>query len=276
MNSQWCRDEFVFALSQDKAIFIKLKLRDKQEKELNKLLLKQENAPINFYLGTRTYLNWSGEIKDKDFWRWIAYLLPHKKPESDKLDSNDIVSRRCCNLFSIFRKQKEIPDDEEGELFINAPLNSPADQPKTPEDIQLQIIHRNDHKDQDWYHPEFKSMQNSYLAMYNRTSMEGTFLVTNIPEAERSFGLYKDGSYIILRGGAISRDVTVSVIRKDESGENFFVSGIDQVFPSIFELVEHFKQNNLPGIDNTLVEAFKRCSINENKRCRRCSSKDGK
>merc|ERR1719400_1542478 len=88
-------------------------------------------------------------------------------------------------------------------------------------------IHRNttsSHEDQDWYHPEFKSLRDSYLAMFNRTSMEGTFMVTNIPESEKSFGLYKDGNYLILRGGAISREVTVSVVRKDESGENFVIS----------------------------------------------------
>ena len=338
INSQWCRDEFVIAQSQDKAIFIRLKLDDEQEKELNELLSKQENAPIKLNLETRTYLNWSGEIADKEFWRWIAYLLPHKKPESDQGKSKSIVLRICCNLSCIFSNQRKCSNDKG---TVNEPLMNPNGSPiptlsnrnplsnpplgKTTniEKIPLNVIsdgntentqnanstatsgfnsstvkiqieadpdmessnpsdspmHRNtppSHEDQDWYHPEFKSLRDSYLAMFNRTSMEGTFMVTNIPESEKSFGLYKDGNYLIIRGGAISREVTVSVVRKDKSGENFIIPGIDQVFASIFELVEHFKQNNLPGIDNTLVEAFKRCSINENKRCRRCSSKDGK
>ena len=338
INSQWCRDEFVIAQRQDKAIFIRLKLDDEQEKELNELLSKQENAPIKLNLETRTYLSWSGEIADKEFWRWIAYLLPHKKPESDKGNSKNIVSRICCNLSSIFSNQRKNSDDRGtineplmnpnrspiSTLYNRNPLSNPplgktANVEKIPlndfsdsntkntqtanstatsgfnsstveiqieTDANMEFSNPSDSKvdrnpppsldDQDWYHPEFKSLRDSYLAMFNRTTMEGTFMVTNIPESERSFGLYKDGNYLILRGGAISREVTVSVIRKDESGENFVISGIDQVFSSIFELVEHFKQNNLPGVNNTLVEAFKRCSINETKRCRRCSSKDGK
>ena len=342
INSQWCRDEFVIAQSQEKAVFIRLKLSDEQEQELNNLLSKPENAPIKLNLETRTYLSWTGEIADKEFWRWIAYLLPHKKPESDKENSKNIFLRLCCNFSSIFSNQRKTSDDNG---TVNEPLmnpngssnptvyrvcnernslsNPPLGTTTNIEEIRLNVIsdgntentqtansiatsgfisstaeiqiesdagmessnpsdspiHRDpppSHEDQDWYHPEFKSLRDSSLAMYNRTSMEGTFMVTNIPESERSFGLYKDGNYLILRGGAMSREVTISVIRRDESGENFVVSGIDQGFPSIFELVEHFKQNNLPGIDKSLVEAFKRCSISENKRCRRCSSKDGK
>ena len=79
LNSQWSRDEFVIAQSQDKAIFIRLKLDKDQEDELNELLSKPENAPIKLNLETRTYLKWSGEMDDKEFWKWLAYLLPHKK-----------------------------------------------------------------------------------------------------------------------------------------------------------------------------------------------------
>ena len=345
INSEWCRDEFVIAQSQDKAIFIKLKLNEEQEKQLSELLSKPENAPIKLNLETRTYLKWSGKVDDKEFWRWVAYLLPHKQPESSESFLNAIKSCICCDSIRTLRRKRNgrgnqnlihvetnplIPLalnanlTDENQLSNPPPLTkynnptielniTPSNQEKNPNlitensskaaltpnsrnnssmsgmgddvntrstifpDAQMyrhQSIETS-HEDEEWFHPEFNSMRDSYLAMVNRTSMDGTYMVTNIPEAERSYGLYENGSYIILRGGAKSKDVTFSVIRKEEIGEGFVISGTDQVFPSLFELINHFQQNPLPHSNNTLSEPLKHCSIGESKRCRRCSSRDG-
>ena len=280
LNSQWSRDEFVIAQSQDKAIFIRLKLDKDQEDELNELLSKPENAPIKLNLETRTYLKWSGEMDDKEFWKWLAYLLPHKKPGSSRSDENGDIE-----------KNPLMSKTSNGTLNDKNPLsNPPLRMQQKPENIELNIQEKSgtestiipdtiqpnsSYEDEDWYHPEFSSMRDAYLAMVNRTNMEGTYMITNIPEAERSYGLYEIDSYVILIGGATSRDVSSSVIRKDESKEGFLVTGADRTFSSLFELIHHFKHNPLPDSENVLVESLKRCSINENKRCRRCSSRDG-
>ena len=54
---------------------------------------------------------------------------------------------------------------------------------------------------------------------------------------------------------------------------------MDEVFTTLHELVQYFKQNPLPGINNQppgkLSEPFQQCTIHENKRCKRCSSRQG-
>ena len=344
LKSQWCRDEFVIAQSQDKAIFIKLKLNEAQENELNELLLKPENAPIKLNLETRTYLKWSGAINDKQFWRWVAYLLPHKQPESNDDIQNNLKKYLCCFRTSICAKKRRKIDgndinhiEEQGPLIEQGPnplSDPPAVTPNETNEIQLNTMTQNStntyngdsrptqtstvsttsgtaslqtspmingentknpgplidrnvpsHENEVWYHPDFRLLSDATFAMLNRTSMEGTFMITNLPEdarnEKRSYGI-EIGSYIILRGGAKSRDVSSYMIRvlflQNEMRFALAVK-MDEVFKTLHELVQHFKQNPLPGINNKppgkLSEPFQQCTIHENKRCKRCSSRQG-
>merc|ERR1712018_49503 len=106
MKSQWSRDEFFIARSQGKAVFIRVALDEKQEEELNELLGKPENAPIKINLETRTYLKWSGEIDDRDFWTKIAYQLPHKQATSTEGGLKDTLKLLGSNLRQIFTGRK--------------------------------------------------------------------------------------------------------------------------------------------------------------------------
>ena len=101
------------------------------------------------------------------------------------------------------------------------------------------------------------------------SKMEGTYLVTNMPEAEKSYGMYGKDSYVILQSGAKARDVEKSIVYK-KINKKFKISGIDQEFSSVYLLIQHFKQNPLPESGKTLVEPLPAC-----KRCRRCSSRSG-
>ena len=69
-----------------------MKLDEEEEKELKDLLELTENKPIKENLETRTYLKWTGKENDKEFWKWLAYLLPHKKSESSEGFLNILVN----------------------------------------------------------------------------------------------------------------------------------------------------------------------------------------
>ena len=120
--------------------------------------------------------------------------------------------------------------------------------------------------EEDWYHPRFKSMRDAFIAMVNNANSEGTYLVTNVPDAERSYGLCNKDSYVVLRRGARCRDISCSVILYDENGGGFMISGTNQAFPSVSELIQYFQQNPLPNSDNTLGNPLLMCN-----RCTKCN-----
>jgi hypothetical protein len=279
LRSEWCREEYVIAQSQQKAVFIKMKLDEDEEKELNRLLALTENKPIKENLETRTYLKWTGKENDKEFWKWLAYLLPHKKSESSEGFLNILAKRICCRITTRQSSTNEILDAEqpEGDSVginliepSNSNLNNLSEPPEPDAEarsrldtLNIEETTKEDHENEEWFHPSFESLQDACKALYVRSS--GTFLVTDLPESEKSFGLYGDDSYVLLLRGQTGN--SSYVIRHQSNG--YMISGTDHIFSSLRELISHFQDNSLPESEARLSETLGTC-----RRCRRCSSRD--
>ena len=89
IKSEWCREEFYFANLYEKAIVIRMKLNEKEESELQELLELDANKSIDNPLKSHTYIKWNGLENDADFWKSLAYSLPHKKAQ---LPSGSLVT----------------------------------------------------------------------------------------------------------------------------------------------------------------------------------------
>ena len=79
LKSNWCRYEFTIADSKNKVLFVKMLLNDKDEQELNDLLALPENSAIKTHLHAVTYLKWTGNEDDWQFWKWLVSILPRKE-----------------------------------------------------------------------------------------------------------------------------------------------------------------------------------------------------
>ena len=114
-----------------------------------------------------------------------------------------------------------------------------------------------------FFHPNFKTMRDSYIAMINRANSEGVYLVTNIPEAEKSDGYYKNGTYVILRRGTKCSNISIWVVYESEG--SLTISGSDRKFSSLFQLIQYHQQKNLPNSESRLIEPLETCY-----RCEKC------
>ena len=112
-------------------------------------------------------------------------------------------------------------------------------------------------------------MRDSYIAMINRANSEGVYLVTNIPEADKTDGYYKNGSYVILRRGAKCSEISIWIIY--EHDDCLKVSGSERQFSSLFQLIQYHQQKNLPNSESRLIEPLETCH-----RCERCKIGWGK
>ena len=292
LKSQWSQISF----PKEKAVFIKVKLDYNQEVELNDLLQKPENRFVKQCLETKwssQMVQWSGHLNDKEFWKSLAYLLPHEKPDSSKGVLNSLMKRiysrrkngskdnnnNKLTSFEDYYKQdsenKEIgryrDQDNNGsfkkgaiEHENNSSIKSLAHSNSSDETR----INEQRQKVEDYFHGDFKAMRDSYISIINRASSDGVFLVTNIPDEEKSKGYYKHGSYVILRRGEKCSDISIWIIIERKKLYN--VSGSNQQFSSLTELVQHYQENHLPNSDSILVEPLETCY-----RCRRCRFGEG-
>merc|ERR1739844_769308 len=76
------------------------------------------------------------------------------------------------------------------------------------------------HEEQDWYHPGFEKVQQAIQAMKNMANLDGTYLVTNVPNTETE-------AYIIVRRGEKCSDIGYCII---EYNSGFKISGTENVF----------------------------------------------
>ena len=124
-----------------------------------------------------------------------------------------------------------------------------------------------DHENTDWFHPSFESLRDASIALINRSTSSGTFLVTDIPETEKSYGLYRDGDFVLLLRGENWNDITQSSIHRKLSTGGYAIFGIDtdRVFMSLYDLVEYYRRNPPPELQTELVEPLLSCAS-----CRKC------
>ena len=135
-------------------------------------------------------------------------------------------------------------------------------------------------EDQDWYHPGFEHLSQAIEAMKNMANIKGNYLVTNAPNTERE-------TYYIVRRGEECSDIGYCIVRYihksaysfEEKDSGFRISGIDNVFPSLFHLIQHAKLNPIPittvpdknRTDKTLKDPLPSC-----RQCRKCKSIEGR
>jgi serine/threonine protein kinase len=110
LKSDWCREEFYFANLYEKAIVIKMKLNGDEESELQTLLTLNANKTIDNHLKSHTYIKWNGLGNDADFWKKLAYSLPHKKAELPSVSFVTLMKR-------MFRCRTRLSLDEENPLL---------------------------------------------------------------------------------------------------------------------------------------------------------------
>jgi len=276
LKSDWCRDEFSIANRNDKALFIKIEIDDTREQELKKLLLLPENSQINEHLKTRTYLKWNGQEDDEEFWIWLTYLLPHKQFKS---------FGGCFNLLRNYVLKQVLPHSEQMDTFtdLETPTNDSVELDMLmQEKTNLTVTTTSDysssfcpsitesfesHCNEDWYHPSFTSLTEAAIALIKMSNSCGSFMVTDIPEAEKCYGLYREGDYILLLRGIKQWDVFQSAIHRQFKPEGYILFGIksDRVFESLHELVNYYCQNPPPELQANLTEPLKSCNI-----CRKC------
>jgi len=262
-------------------IIIRLRLEEDQEQQLQDILMKSENFYIQQILETKNRLEWSQSLNHTDFWQWLTYLLPNKKTKSintifDSLITQFYQETRTVDLSSFFDQQHSDPGDEynirnnnyknnlAGEMKSNDHAkNSDKDQlcfSQLPDPNQGDDVN---HQHQSYFHVNFIKMRDAYIAIINRANTEGEYLVTNIPDVEKSDGYYKHGSYVILRRGTKCSEISIWIIHKADGFLNIF--GSDQKFLSLFELIQYHQENTLPNSDKKLIEPLETCY-----RCERC------
>ena len=288
LKSDWSRDEFCIAQRDDKALFIKIKLNDSQEKELDRLLSLPENAPIKLHLNTRTYLKWTGEEKDREFWKWLAYLLPHKKAAASDGVFNILMKRVCfcrrnrsTSMDSTSAGQPKINLEEMNLLAPNqtSDLNDLSETGEGSNHVvgktgidKLNIEATDtEHENKDWFHPSYDSIKDAAVALINTPQANNeTYLVTNIPESEKSYKLYRDGNFVLLVRGKNSSNISQFIIQRQNttSTAGYVISGSTRIFSSLYELVNYYSQMTSPDLQAKLSEPLRSC-----KRCRRCSSR---
>ena len=94
----WSQHWFQVAYASSKLIVVELELPLDQEKELEIELSKTKNNAIRSYMTCfnrkifkrKTILKWTGDIEDRNFWRRLAYLLPHQHPMTSSEDDIEI------------------------------------------------------------------------------------------------------------------------------------------------------------------------------------------
>lgn len=279
LKSDWCRDEFSIANRNDKAIFIKLEADDCTEKELQALLSLPENSQINEHLKTRTYLKWTGQEDDDEFWVWLTYLLPHKRFRS---------SDGCWNLLRNYVVQRDSFDSEMIEI-------STASEQPNENYIELDMMTEDEsnlaesidsdysnsfcsskkessiipHINEVWFHPSFASLTEAAIALIKMSNVYGSFIVTDIPDAEKSYGLYRDGDYILLLRGTKQWDVFQSAIHRQFSTGGYMLFGVnsDRVFESLYDLINYYRLHPASDLQANLTEPLQSCN-----KCRKCRS----
>ena len=266
MRSEWCRLEVSAAQSQDKAVFVRLNLNNEQEDELTELLALPKNGLIKENLETRTYLKWSGKIDDRRFWTQVVYLLDggYSGYSSFFQGFFDTVKHLLHNSVEILQHRRSHRDVETGSLDESGQEIKPL----------LPLKRDTSHEEQEWYHPGFEQLPQAIQAMKNMANSEGTYLVTNMPNS-------KSETYFIVRRGEKCSDIGYCIV-EFISNSGFKISGTEDVFPSVFQVVEHSRRNPIPIIpveqnespptlDKTLTDPLPLC-----RRCRRCSSREGR
>merc|ERR1712223_264382 len=124
----------------------------------------------------------NGEINDKEFWKWLAYLLPHKKPGVSGKDENGDVEKSPLmdqtsngnlndkNQLSNppLRMQQNFENIELNIKSANASVTSGKDKSKSrvestvnTESTIIPDTIQPSYEDEDWYHPEFSSMRDA-------------------------------------------------------------------------------------------------------------------
>ena len=276
LKSEWCRLEVSTAQSQDKAVFVRLNLNKEQENELTELLGIPKNRPIKQNLETRTYLKWSGNIDDRRFWTQVVYLLDggYSGYSSFSQGFRDTAKRLLQNSIEIIKHNRCNRKNRDIEM---GSLDERTQEQKlllTEQKIPLQ--RDTSHEEQEWYHPGFEKVQQAIQAMKNMANLDGTYLVTNVPNTETE-------AYIIVRRGEKCSDIgycIVEFIHQNVNNSGFRISGTEIAFPSLFQVIEHSKMNPIPIIpveqnespptlDKTLTDPLPLC-----RRCRRCSSRE--
>jgi len=211
----------------------------------------------------------------------MGYLLPNKKTKSINAVFNSLMTQlyqktRTVDSSSFSDQQHSDPRDEYNcrnnnhEKNITRKMNA-YDHVKKEDKVQLclsQLPGQNyydsvNHKHQSYFHGNFKKMRDAYIALINRANTEGVYLVTNIPDVDKSDGYYKHGSYVILRRGTKCSEISIWMIYEVDGFLN--TSGSDQKFSSLFELVQYYQEDTLPKSDKKLIEPLVTCY-----RCERC------
>ena len=127
IKSDWCREEFYWANLYKKAIVIRMKRNENEESEIQDLLKLDVNKTIDMHMKRITYIKWNGSENDTDFWRKLAYSLPHKKAETPS-DSFVTLMKR------IFRFRTRPYLEELNPLSAPGPQDSPPYEPNDFED----------------------------------------------------------------------------------------------------------------------------------------------
>ena len=262
-------------------IIIRLRLEEDQEQQLQDLLMKSENIYIQQILETNNRFECSQSLNHHDFLQWLAYLLPDRKTNSINAVFNSLMTQfyqktRTVDSSSFSDQQHSDPRDEyncrnnnyENNLTREMKAN---DHVKNADKEQLCLSQLPDpnhydganHQYQSYFHGNFKKMRDAYIAIINRANTEGVYLVTNIPDVDKSDGYYKHGSYVILRRGTKCSEISIWIIYEADGFLN--ISGSDQKFSSLFELVQYHQEETLPNSDKKLIEPLVTCY-----RCERC------
>ena len=224
---RWSQNVFVLYQNGSTTFIVQLKIDKVGGKETNGFLWESQNIPIQFAIESQACIEWSKDLMDIVFWNDRVNLVPQKKSETylkalikEVCYNQQIFGTRCNHI--IYNHSSL--DNQAGHVREGLyPLELEYDR-------RIQNIARS-HEDKDWYHPDFTSMRDAYIAMINMSSSDGMFLVTNIPQKDQSYGLYpKSSCYIILRRGLRCRDITVSVIHYEENKRGLMISGSNHVF----------------------------------------------
>ena len=262
-------------------IIIRLRLEEDQEQQLQDLLMESENIYIQQILETKNRFELSESLNHQDFLQWLAYLLPDKKTKSinavfDSLMTKFYQKTRTVDSSSFSVQQHSDPRDEyncrnnnyENNLTREMKANVHVKNADNEQLCLSQLPDQNycdgvNHQHQSYFHGNFKNMRDAYIALINRANTEGVYLVTNIPDVDKSDGYYKHGSYVILRRGRKCSEISIWIIYEADGLLN--TSGSDQKFSSLFELVQYHQEETLPNSDKKLIEPLVTCY-----RCERC------
>jgi hypothetical protein len=124
-----------------------------------------------------------------------------------------------------------------------------------------------DYQNVEWFHPSFVSLKEATMALVHSSETSGSFLVTDIPETEQSYGLYQNGDYVLLLRGEDPTDVFQSSIHRQSRTGGYVLFGIktERIFSSLSELVNYYWENPPLEFQFDLKEPLKSCS-----KCKKC------